>query len=457
MTDRSARIRPAFLRIVALMAALALIAVACGGGTEDPTAESVGTNESSETDESSETSETASGDTTEPEPTAIPAPTATAVPEATAIPDPTATAVPTVVANADSDSDAVTGTDTVLREAAIAEVMESEGDDEELDRATAECMVDAVYDTTGTYTPTEEQELEAFGAAMLCVFSAMLSPETLTEAAVEDGHPRPTAECLGTRIGAMLADLDIDDEGMSPDEELALTTDLNTCGDPLGGATGDAAPGDDADLDALWVGCSDGVAQDCQSLSNATFFDDEQEQYQQFALSCGGRVIVEIDCGLWIDGESLVIADGQLAVAPETGSAPPGTDVELDALWEACSAASGAECDTLYLESPVGSEYEVYGYTCGGRVEGGSSCEDESEGSGDLGSDLDDVPDPGSPSPGDDPLLDSLWEACNAEDGVACDNLYFDSPLGSVYEVYGYTCGGRVASFDAECSLYFDE
>ena len=44
---------------------------------------------------------------------------------------------------------------------------------------------------------------------------------------------------------------------------------------------------------------------------------------------------------------------------------------------------------------------------------------------------------------GDDPELDALWDACEGGDGEACDDLYFQSPIGSRYEEYGNTCGDR--------------
>jgi len=44
---------------------------------------------------------------------------------------------------------------------------------------------------------------------------------------------------------------------------------------------------------------------------------------------------------------------------------------------------------------------------------------------------------------GDDPYLDSLWDGCTAGDADACDALYVESPVGSSYEEFGATCGGR--------------
>lgn len=44
-----------------------------------------------------------------------------------------------------------------------------------------------------------------------------------------------------------------------------------------------------------------------------------------------------------------------------------GDDGEFDALWLQCEAGAMQACDDLYQESPVGSEYELFGATCGAR------------------------------------------------------------------------------------------
>jgi len=45
---------------------------------------------------------------------------------------------------------------------------------------------------------------------------------------------------------------------------------------------------------------------------------------------------------------------------------------------------------------------------------------------------------------GDDADLDALWDDCEAGSGSACDDLYFQSALGSEYEAFGNTCGNRM-------------
>lgn len=54
-------------------------------------------------------------------------------------------------------------------------------------------------------------------------------------------------------------------------------------------------------------------------------------------------------------------------------------------------------------------------------------------------------PRPGPMTFGDDPALDELWAACEGGDGGACDQLFDVAPLGSDYEAFGATCGGRGA------------
>ena len=66
------------------------------------------------------------------------------------------------------------------------------------------------------------------------------------------------------------------------------------------------------------------------------------------------------------------------AVRPDRGHAdlaepdPPdglGNDAALDTLAQSCFDGDFRACDDLYWESAIDSSYEVYGETCGGRVE----------------------------------------------------------------------------------------
>jgi hypothetical protein len=56
---------------------------------------------------------------------------------------------------------------------------------------------------------------------------------------------------------------------------------------------------------------------------------------------------------------------------------------------------------------------------------------------------------------GDNPELDALYDGCAAGDGDACDELYFNSEVGSEYEAFGMTCGERFED-DANAGACFD-
>ncbi|MGO1173433.1 MAG: hypothetical protein ACTHXO_05075 [Actinomycetaceae bacterium] len=47
-----------------------------------------------------------------------------------------------------------------------------------------------------------------------------------------------------------------------------------------------------------------------------------------------------------------------------------GDWLPLDRLWDACAEGDAVACDELFVESPVRSEYEEFGTSCGGRFPG---------------------------------------------------------------------------------------
>ena len=73
----------------------------------------------------------------------------------------------------------------------------------------------------------------------------------------------------------------------------------------------------------------------------------------------------------------------------------------------------------------------------------GSSGGDDSSSGGSSGS----VPDPDPASSisdyGNDPVLDELADECEAGEFDSCDELYLRTEIGSSYEAYGQSCGGR--------------
>ena len=52
---------------------------------------------------------------------------------------------------------------------------------------------------------------------------------------------------------------------------------------------------------------------------------------------------------------------------------------------------------------------------------------------------------------GSNPQLDALWDACEAGDGAACDDLYFQADIDSGYEDFGDTCGNRYEQSPGFC------
>jgi hypothetical protein len=122
-----------------------------------------------------------------------------------------------------------------------------------------------------------------------------------------------------------------------------------------------------------------------------------------------------------------------------------GSDAELDALYDRCGDEDWQACDDLFQQAPIGSEYEEYGDTCGGRTEGGTLCTEEfAEGDAAGLTDEDTTTDDGTAvqAYGDDAELDALYDQCGSGDMLACDVLYKSSDVGSEYESFADTCGG---------------
>jgi hypothetical protein len=102
----------------------------------------------------------------------------------------------------------------------------------------------------------------------------------------------------------------------------------------------------DADLGELWDDCAAGDWDACDRLYLDSPVDSAEEA---FGATCGNRVETDVWCVDW-------------------GTAP-GDDPALDELWVDCGLGDWVACDDLYLESPLDSDYETFGATCGYRVE----------------------------------------------------------------------------------------
>lgn len=65
-------------------------------------------------------------------------------------------------------------------------------------------------------------------------------------------------------------------------------------------------------------------------------------------------------------------AAGDVPEAADPGDL--GDDAALDALAQDCFDGDFGACDQLFFDSPVDSDYEAYGDSCGGRNEPGGLC-----------------------------------------------------------------------------------
>lgn len=117
--------------------------------------------------------------------------------------------------------------------------------------------------------------------------------------------------------------------------------------------------GSDPELDRLWDECVEGSFQSCDDLylTAATGSD-----YEQFGATCGNRGDGYGSCAI-LGGASNPVDEGAF-----------GSDVGLDLLWAECEGGDMTACDDLYLGSPVGSEYEEFGATCGSRGDAAGEC-----------------------------------------------------------------------------------
>lgn len=107
-------------------------------------------------------------------------------------------------------------------------------------------------------------------------------------------------------------------------------------------------------LEGLLVDCQDGNDLACDILFQISAFDSEEEDA---ALTCGGRSDTEVT--FCTDGIDAV--EDALVFDPDSAA--------LDRIIEACQVDGNmTACDFLYYRSPIDSEFQEIGGTCGGRV-----------------------------------------------------------------------------------------
>jgi hypothetical protein len=107
-------------------------------------------------------------------------------------------------------------------------------------------------------------------------------------------------------------------------------------------------------LQGLLADCEDGNDLACDILYQISAFDSAEENA---ALTCGGRIDIAVAfCTAGIDaGEDGLVFDPDSA--------------RLERVIEACQVDGNmTACDFLYYRSPINSEFQEIGGTCGGRV-----------------------------------------------------------------------------------------
>lgn len=173
------------------------------------------------------------------------------------------------------------------------------------------------------------------------------------------------------------------------------------------------AYGDDPALDDLYEDCGTGDGQACRDLYFSAY-----GEYELWGQTCGASIPLRaaflVDCGAKF-----------ASTAQDYGE-----DFLLDTLWDECAAGDLESCDGLFASAGFGTRYEEFGATCGDArivVDTAAPCSftagDEPFGYG------------------EDPELDALWDACSVGDAIACDDLFFQTPIGSAYEAFGRVCG----------------
>jgi hypothetical protein len=175
-------------------------------------------------------------------------------------------------------------------------------------------------------------------------------PEQVFEEAnaeIEDmtSEARDLAEDLGTECGAR-------DDTTDPTTD--PTTEPTT--EPTTGDPGDVPETGDPVIDEMLAQCAEGNGIACDQAYALTEVGSDAEA---FADTCGGTEDPGSICASILQGSK---------VEPELydGADSYGDDATLDGYYDECEAGDMAQCDLLFLVSPVGSGYEEFGGTCGG-------------------------------------------------------------------------------------------
>ncbi|MDQ2650292.1 MAG: hypothetical protein M3Z03_12160, partial [Actinomycetota bacterium] len=181
----------------------------------------------------------------------------------------------------------------------------------------------------------------------------------------EASGPRDRIEQDGTTTTADEPDGDEDEDDAAAEAGTDTKAAVEQTGAPNPGDP--QRYGDDAALDKLHDACKGGDMPACDRLYRDSGFGTA---YEAFGDTCGDRNRSQGYCTDLYPATggttpSRAVSDG----LADTTANTYGDDPDLDRFWDDCYAGAMTACDSLYLSAPSGTDYEVYGATCGGRNE----------------------------------------------------------------------------------------
>jgi len=205
--------------------------------------------------------------------------------------------------------------------------------------------------------------------------------------------------------------------------------------------------GSDAELDVLAEQCYLGGLIACDELFAVS---ESASAYEDYGDTCAGRQ--EAGTGKFCSA---------LADFPEPAAGPDTLPDDDPMLLDAARCWAGVMpfCDLLAQSGSAGAMQD-YGTSCAGRQPAGTGgcpaafpewealyAPTTTPATSEPGSDpatSDEAGEPTSPDGlGSDPAMDELAQSCFDGDFVACDDLFWESPVDSAYEDYASMCGGR--------------
>jgi hypothetical protein len=192
------------------------------------------------------------------------------------------------------------------------------------------------------------------GLIVLAAVAALVVVPALTGDDDDDDQATPTTQTTDDDS----PDTTDDDSPDTTDDDSPDTTDDD---EPSGGSLpdGQTPPSfGDAALDALGESCLEGDMATCDVLFRVTDVGSVEEAY---GSTCGGRTD-EVSGGCTVEFEG----EWDLPAA-QSPSALSG-DAEFEDLAADCEDGDLAACDDLYAVTPIDSDFEAYGQTCGGRI-----------------------------------------------------------------------------------------